>query len=54
MPPQAGDRALAQFANDEAATYYQQALELLAVATGPSEMIERRHQTGHDRLYQGQ
>ncbi len=34
---QAGDRALAQLAHDEAAAYYRQALELLAVAEGPGD-----------------
>lgn len=34
---QAGDRALAQLAHDEAAAYYRQALELLAVADGPGD-----------------
>jgi class 3 adenylate cyclase/DNA-binding CsgD family transcriptional regulator len=37
----AGDRALAQFANDEAVSYYRQALELLAVATGPVDEAGR-------------
>jgi predicted ATPase len=38
---QAGDRALAQLANDEAATFYRQALELFAVA-GRAEDTEER------------
>jgi class 3 adenylate cyclase len=37
----AGDRALAQLAPDEAAAYYQQALELLQVADGPVDESRR-------------
>ena len=37
----AGDRALAQFANDEAVVYYRQALELLVGAEGPSDDGQR-------------
>jgi class 3 adenylate cyclase/tetratricopeptide (TPR) repeat protein len=37
----AGNRALAQLANDEAVAYYRQALELLAVAAGPAEDFRR-------------
>jgi class 3 adenylate cyclase len=37
----AGDRALAQLAHDEAATYYGQALELLDVADGPVDEAQR-------------
>jgi class 3 adenylate cyclase len=38
---QAGDRALAQLAHDEAATYYRQALELLDVAPQPAAEARR-------------
>jgi class 3 adenylate cyclase/tetratricopeptide (TPR) repeat protein len=37
----AGDRALAQLAHDEAAAYYRQALDLLAVAEGPAQESQR-------------
>src|SRR5207237_2908266 len=37
----AGDRALAQFANDEALVYYRQALQLLEVAQGPPDEVRR-------------
>jgi DNA-binding SARP family transcriptional activator/class 3 adenylate cyclase/tetratricopeptide (TPR) repeat protein len=37
----AGDRALAQLAHDEAATYYGQALELLDARAGPSDDARR-------------
>jgi hypothetical protein len=39
----AGDRALAQLAHDEAADYYQQALELLDLAEGPPDDTQRMH-----------
>lgn len=38
---QAGDRALAQLAHDEAVAYYRQALELQAVAQGPMDESRR-------------
>ena len=38
---QAGDRALTQLAHDEAAAYYRQGLELLAVAHGPDDESRR-------------
>ena len=38
---QAGDRALAQLAHDEAAAYYRQALDLLAVAERPGDESRR-------------
>lgn len=38
---QAGDRALAQLAHDEAVAYYRQALELLAVTEGPVDESRR-------------
>ena len=37
----AGDRALAQLAHDEAASYYRQALDLLAIAEGPQDEGQR-------------
>jgi DNA-binding SARP family transcriptional activator/tetratricopeptide (TPR) repeat protein len=37
----AGDRALAQLAHDEAASYYRQALDLLAIAEGPQDDGQR-------------
>ena len=37
----AGDRALAQLANEEAVTYYRQALELLTVGSGPADDARR-------------
>ncbi len=37
----AGDRALSQLANDEAAAYYQQALELLSALSGPFDEPRR-------------
>jgi predicted ATPase len=37
----AGDHAMAQLANDEAVTYYRQALELLTIAPGPAQESRR-------------